>query len=55
MPFANAVKTASRTIRNIKGVEVYSSTATVGDDGEITNYKVQVKIAFLIEEGGSVS
>ncbi|HJR46168.1 MAG TPA: dodecin family protein [Actinomycetota bacterium] len=49
----NAVKTASKTIRNIKGVEVYSSTATVGDTGDITNYKVQVKIAFLIEEGAS--
>ena len=48
----NAVKTASKTLRNIKGVEVYSSTATVGDNGEITNYKVQVKIAFLIEESG---
>jgi len=44
-----AVKTASQTIRNIQGVEVYSSTATVGDNGDITNYKVQVKLAFLIE------
>ncbi len=49
----NAVKTASRTIRNIKGVEVYSSTASVGDNGDITNYKVQVKIAFLIDESSS--
>lgn len=45
----NAVKTASKTIRNIQGVEVYSSTATVGDNGDITNYKVQIKLAFLIE------
>lgn len=49
----NAVKTASKTIRNIQGVEVYSSTATVGDNGDITNYKVQTKIAFLIDEGQS--
>ena len=49
----NAVKTASKTVRNMKGVEVYSSTATVGENGEISNYKVQVKIAFLIEEGGN--
>jgi len=49
----NAVKTASKTIRNIQGVEVYSSTATVGDGGDIVNYKVQVKIAFLIDEGQS--
>lgn len=45
----NAVKTASKTIRNIQGVEVYSSTASVGDNGDITNYKVQLKLAFLIE------
>ena len=51
----NAVKTASKTIRNIQGVEVYSSTASVGDNGDITNYKVQVKIAFLIEEGDSAN
>ena len=51
----NAVKTASKTVRNIQGVEVYSSTASVGDNGDITNYKVQLKIAFLIEEGQSAN
>lgn len=51
----NAVKTASKTIRNIQGVEVYSSTASVGDNGDISNYKVQLKIAFVIEEGGSAN
>lgn len=45
----NAVKTASQTIRNISGVEVVTSTASVGDGGEIDNYKVTCKIAFLIE------
>ena len=44
----NAVATASRTIRNITGVDVLSSTATV-EDGEINLYKVQVKIAFLVD------
>lgn len=45
----NAVKTASETLRGITGVEVLSSTATVGDSGEITNYKVHCKIAFKLE------
>lgn len=45
----NAVKEASKTIRGIQGVEVLQSNATVGDDGELTNYKVNVKIAFLVE------
>ncbi len=45
----NAVKEASKTIRGIQGVDVVSSNATVGDNGELTNYKVHVKIAFLVE------
>jgi flavin-binding protein dodecin len=44
----NAVREASKTVRGIQGVEVVSSNATV-QDGEITNYKVDVKIAFLVE------
>ncbi len=44
----SAVATASQTIRNITGVDVISSNASV-EDGEITLYKVQVKIAFLID------
>lgn len=45
----NAVKEAAKTIRGIQGVDVISSSATVGGNGELTNYKVQVKIAFLVE------
>ncbi len=45
----NAVGTASKTIRNITGVDVISSTAEVDGSGNLTNYKVHVKIAFLIE------
>ncbi len=45
----NAVKEASKTIRGIQGVEVLQSNATVGESGELTNYKVNVKIAFLVE------
>jgi flavin-binding protein dodecin len=47
----NAVKTASETIRNIRGVEVVNSNADVGENGELTLYKVNVKIAFLIDRG----
>jgi flavin-binding protein dodecin len=46
----NAVTRASKTIRNITGVDVVSSNATV-DGGQITNYKVAVKIAFVLEGG----
>ena len=45
----NAVKVASETVRNITGVDVISSSADVGDDGELTVYKVNCKIAFMVE------
>jgi dodecin len=45
----NAVKVASQSVRNIQGVEVVSSNATVGDDGNLSNYRVNCKVAFLIE------
>ncbi|MCA1726084.1 MAG: dodecin family protein [Actinobacteria bacterium] len=49
----NAVRTAGETVRNIRGVDVLSSSADVGDNGELTLYKVNCKIAFLVERGGS--
>jgi flavin-binding protein dodecin len=44
-----AVATASRTVRNIRTVEVVKSTAEVRD-GEIVEYRVDLKIAFEYEE-----
>lgn len=51
----NAVRVASKTLRNIQGVDVIGSSATVGDDGELTLYKVQCKVAFLVEHGDTAS
>jgi flavin-binding protein dodecin len=51
----NAARTAAQTIRNITGIDVLQSNADVGENGEITNYKVNVKVAFLIEGSGDVS
>ena len=42
---SKAVKDASKTIDNITGVEVISTTANVRD-GELTEYKATVKVAF---------
>lgn len=47
----NAVKTASKSLRGIQGVEVISSSATVGEGGAIVNYKVNCKVAFVVDEG----
>ena len=43
-----AVSTAARTVRNIKTVEVVKSSAVV-EDGEIVEYRVDLKIGFEYE------
>jgi flavin-binding protein dodecin len=43
-----AVATAARTVRNIRTVEVVKSTAVV-EDGQITEYQVELKIHFEYE------
>jgi flavin-binding protein dodecin len=45
----NAVKTASKSVRHIQGVDVLSSTAQANEEGELTSYRVHCKIAFLVE------
>jgi len=44
-----AVATASETVDDIHGVEVEDWTADV-ENGEITNYKATVEIAFPVKE-----
>lgn len=51
----SAVRVASKSLRNIQGVDVIGSSATVGDGGELTLYKVHCKVAFLVEHGGGSS
>ncbi|NPV26260.1 MAG: dodecin domain-containing protein [Firmicutes bacterium] len=41
----SAVREASRSVRNITGVEVYNLTANV-EGGRLTEYKANVKIAY---------
>lgn len=45
-----AVATAARTVRNIRQIEVVKSTAIV-EDGEIREYRVELKIHFEYEGG----
>ena len=40
-----AVATASRTVRNIRTIEVVKSMARI-EDGEIVEYQVELKIGF---------
>lgn len=43
-----AVATASRTVRNIRTIEVVKSTAQI-EDGTIVQYEVQLKLSFEYE------
>ena len=44
----SAVTEASRTLRGVTGVDVQDWTASV-EEGEIVEYKANVKIAFAVE------
>lgn len=45
-----AVKQASKTVRNISGVEVLNWTANVDPtDGSIVEYKADVQVAFRVD------
>ncbi|NYT21727.1 MAG: dodecin domain-containing protein [Methanomicrobiales archaeon] len=45
---ANAVKEASKTVRNIKGVYLKGCTAKVKDN-KIVEYRANVKISFVVD------
>jgi len=45
----DAVSTAAKTIDHITGAEVVNITADV-EDGRITGYKANVKVAFVVDD-----
>lgn len=46
----NAVAEAAQTVRGITGIDVVGQTAVV-ENGVITEYRTNVKIAFVVERG----
>jgi len=48
-----AVERATSTIRNVQSVWVKEFEAVVEND-KVTQFRVNVKISFLLDEGGSV-
>ena len=44
----NAVKEASKTVRNMKGVDILSWTGKIEGD-KIVEYRANVKISFVVE------
>jgi len=44
-----AVKHASKSVKNIKSVFVQSQSATVGSDGEVEEFRVNLKLTFEVK------
>lgn len=52
--FEDAVKRgldrATQTLRHVQGASVESMDVVLGDDNQITEYKVSLKVAFRLED-----
>ncbi len=46
----NGVARAHKTIKNLKSAWVKDQQVLLNDDGQITEYRVQLKITFVLEE-----
>lgn len=44
-----ALREAARTLRNIRRMDVLGTSATVGDDGGIVEYRATVRLTFEVE------
>ena len=44
-----ALREAARTLRNIRRMDVLSTSATVGTDGTVVEYRTQVRLTFEVE------
>lgn len=44
------VARAAKTLKNIKSAWVENQDVKVGDNGQVTEYRVQLKITFILEE-----
>ena len=44
------VKRAAKTLRNVKSAWVENQDVRVDEDGEINEYRVQLKVTFILED-----
>ena len=44
------VKRATKTLRNVKSAWIQNQDVSVDENGEITEYRVQLKVTFILEE-----
>ena len=45
----NGIERANKTLKNVKGAWVESQKVVI-DDGEITEYRVAMKVTFVLED-----
>jgi len=41
---------ATKTLRNVRGAWIKNQEVLIGEDGNITEYRVQMKITFILED-----
>lgn len=41
---------ANKTLTNVRGAWIKNQEVVVGEDGQITEYRVEIKITFLLED-----
>lgn len=44
------IKRANKTLQNIKGAWVQEQTVTVDKDGDVDEYRVNMKVTFVLKE-----
>ncbi|MGB6042764.1 MAG: dodecin family protein [Pirellulales bacterium] len=46
---AKGMKRASKTLQDVKGAWIQEQTVTVGKDGDIDEYRVNMKVTFVLK------
>lgn len=45
----NAMDRANQTLRGLTGLEVTKMNASIGEDGQIAEYRAHIRITFILE------
>lgn len=47
---SGGIKRANKTLKNVKSAWVTDQSVAVGDKGEITEYRVRMKVTFVLKD-----
>jgi flavin-binding protein dodecin len=45
----NALDRANQTLRGLTGIEVTKMNASIGEDGQVAEYRAHLRITFILE------